>query len=121
MLQFNVRHTTSGNKIDFILVKNDEWGRLQFERRRRVGIVGEAIGFAAHPEDVILGKLLYCQEGGSDKHLRDIAGILAISHHLIDQQRLGEWAKKLGVADIWQAVVSQQPASSDLVPPTSTE
>ena len=55
-------------------------------------MVGDLIAFAAHPEDVILGKLLYYQEGGSDKHLRDIAGILAISSHLIDHQRLCEWA-----------------------------
>jgi hypothetical protein len=36
---------------------------------------GIRVHFVA-PEDVILGKLIYYNEGGSDKHLRDIAGIL---------------------------------------------
>jgi hypothetical protein len=33
----------------------------------------------AAPEDVILGKLWYFAEGGCDRHLRDIAGILRVT------------------------------------------
>lgn len=105
--QFNVIHIPSGNKIDFIVSRDDAWCRLQFERRQSVGILEDLTGFAVHPEDVILGKLLYYREGGSDKHLRDIAGVLQISGDLIDQKRLEEWARKLGVLDIWQQVRDQ--------------
>ena len=98
--QFNVIHTLSGNKIDFILARRDAWGREQFARRQEVPLLADRMGFAAHPEDVILGKLLYYREGGSDKHLRDIAGVLQISPELIERDRLQRWAEQLQVADL---------------------
>jgi hypothetical protein len=98
--QFNAIHTTSGNKVDFIVAQDDEWGRLQLARRRRVGLAADITGFAADVEDVILGKLLYYQQGYSDKHLRDIAGMLAVSREEIDLNRLTFWAKKLGVDNV---------------------
>ena len=48
---------------------------------------------------MILKKLFYFKEGGSDKHLRDVAGIILIQGEKIDQAYLDEWAAKLGVAD----------------------
>lgn len=105
--QFNVIHIESGNKIDFIISRDDAWCRLQFERRQSIGVLENLLGYAVHPEDVILGKLLYYREGGSDKHLRDIAGVLQISSELIDRSRLEEWARKLGVLDLWQQVRDQ--------------
>jgi hypothetical protein len=104
---FNVIHTTSGNKIDFIVSRDDEWCQLQFARRQVVGVLENVTGYAVHPEDVILGKLLYYQQGGSDKHLRDIASMLAISGNLIDQHRLSDWAERLGVRQLWQRVLEQ--------------
>jgi len=103
--QFNVIHTLSGNKIDFIVARNDEWGRLQMARREQTAVLAGRLGFVAHPEDVILGKLVYYQQGGSDKHLRDIAGILTISGIRVDRSRVRVWAEKLGVADLWEEAV----------------
>lgn len=103
--QFNVIHTTSGNKLDFMIPKRDEWGRSQLDRRQAVGILPERIVFAAHPEDVILGKLQYFHEGGSDKHLRDICGILQTSGEMIDRDNVRRWAEKLGVTAAWDAVL----------------
>src|SRR5262245_41386228 len=48
--QFNVLHTESGNKIDFLLPRDDEWGRVQLERRQRVRLLADREGFAARPE-----------------------------------------------------------------------
>ena len=36
--QFNVIHTLSGNKVDFLIARDDEWGRLQMSRRKQVEI-----------------------------------------------------------------------------------
>ena len=41
--------------------------------------------------------------GGSDKHLRDIAGILKVSRGQIDMEYIDQWAATLGVAEIWEA------------------
>src|SRR4051812_503634 len=34
--QFNVLEPSSGNKIDFMIAKTDDWGRAQLDRRRRL-------------------------------------------------------------------------------------
>ena len=58
------------------------------------------------PEDLVLHKLLFYREGESDKHLRDIAGVMRI--HGLDQGYITSWADKLGVRDIWEAVVKRE-------------
>ena len=58
----------------------------------------------ASPEGVILKKLEYYREGGSDKHLRDIAGILRISGDQVDFAYIGDWATRLDLAEIWAKV-----------------
>jgi hypothetical protein len=55
----------------------------------------------ASPEDVIHGKLWCYSDGGSDKHLRDIAGILRTSGDSVDRADVTAWATKLGYLDIW--------------------
>lgn len=49
--------------------------------------------------DVILKKLEYYREGGSQKHLRDIQGILA--NISIEEAYLGEWISKLRLERQW--------------------
>jgi hypothetical protein len=50
-------------------------------------------------------KMRYFKEGGSEKHLPDITGIIKISGSEIDRSYIGNWAEKLDVADIWNLVV----------------
>jgi hypothetical protein len=106
--QFNVLHTPSGGKIDFIVSRDDEWGQAQMARRRRILLLPDREAFAAAPEDVILGKLWYYNEGRSDKHLRDIAGILRMSGDQIDRADIEAWARKLGLEEAWAAVVERE-------------
>ena len=60
--------------------------------------------FAA-PEDVIVKKMEYYRAGGSDRHLRDIAGVLEVSGKEIDRDYIGDWAERLGLSEIWQRVL----------------
>ena len=105
--QFNVLHPGSGNKVDFILPRDDDWGREQLRRRRRVTILPGLDADSASPEDVILGKLWYYSLGESDKHLRDIAGMLKVSGTRIDHDDIAFWADRLGVADAWRVVLAR--------------
>jgi hypothetical protein len=105
--QFNVIHPASGNKVDFLLARRDAWGRSQIARRQKVLIFPDRPGYVARAEDVILGKLCYYQEGGSEKHLRDITGIMRISGEEVDTAYVSEWAVQLGVTDVWQAVLDR--------------
>ena len=105
--QFNVLHPSSLNKIDDILPRIDEWGAGRMNRRQRVRLLpGQEVDVAS-PEDVILGKLWYHSMGGSEKHLRDIAGILRISGEAVDRAGVSAWAEKLGYAAIWNEILKK--------------
>ena len=45
------------------------------------------------------------REGGSEKHLRDIAGVLKISGDHLDRDYIAEWADRMGTSEIWQEVL----------------
>jgi hypothetical protein len=96
---------TSGSKIDFVVSRDDEWGRTRIARRRRVRLLPDRDVDAASPEDVILGKLWFHSEGGSGKHLRDIASILRVSGESVDRDEVTAWATKLGYLDTWNHIL----------------
>jgi hypothetical protein len=104
--QFNIIHIAAGLKADCILPATP-FDAAQFSRavRKRVRDDFEAL-FAA-PEDVILKKMEYYLLGGSDKHLRDIAGVLKISAEIVDRSYIATAAERLGLTDIWKAIVSR--------------
>ena len=101
--QFNIIHMASGNKIDVMTVPDSPWTRSQLARRRQAELLPGVTGYVAAPEDVILGKLLYYREGGSDKHLRDIRGIFAVSSAIIDPTYLETWVGRLGLVEAWNS------------------
>lgn len=53
------------------------------------------------PEDVILKKLDFFRQGASEKHLRDIAGILKVQGEKIDQPYIDQWIEKLKLKEEW--------------------
>jgi hypothetical protein len=105
--QFNVLDPCSGNKIDFMIAREDAWGTEQLRRRERVQLLPGHHGFAARPEDVIISKMLYYAEGGSEKHLRDITGMLKASSEQIDRTYVEHWSNALGVNEIWRAILNR--------------
>lgn len=102
--QFNVIDPESGNKIDFMIAPAGDWGREQLKRRQRIPLLPDLNAYAATPEDIIISKMRYYLEGRSDKHLRDIAGILNTSGECVDRPYVSEWAVRLGLEEIWRAV-----------------
>ncbi len=109
--QFNILHLTTGMKIDVIVTTDSEFDATRLRRVRTIQTADTNVRFAS-PEDVILKKLVYFREGGSEKHLRDIVGILKVQAELIEFDYLAEWVARLGVADEWQLVMSRMPSSA---------
>jgi predicted nucleotidyltransferase len=103
--QFNVIHPSSGNKIDFILPRTGPWAALRMARGRHVRLLPDRDVRVAAPEDVIIGKLWYYAEGGGDRHLRDIAGILRVTGQGVDRAEVERWARQLGYLEIWQEII----------------
>lgn len=102
--QFNIIHPTSGLKIDVMLRKDAPYDRLEFERRQRQPLLPGKEAYFARPEDVIIYKMIYFRERRSDRHLRDVASMLRISGAEIDTRYVAEWAGRLGLSEIWEAV-----------------
>ncbi|MGH7390747.1 MAG: hypothetical protein ACREM3_15005 [Candidatus Rokuibacteriota bacterium] len=102
--QFNIIHPESGLKIDVIVRRDTPYDRVEFERRQRLPAFEGRDAYFARPEDVILYKMIYYREGGSERHLRDIAGIVRVSGSDVDREYIDEWARRLDVGDIWDAI-----------------
>lgn len=102
--QFNILHIPSGLKVDVIQCKGDEFGQLDIQGGQRIQVQGLYDAWFASPENVILMKLRYFQDGGSEKHLRDITGILKIQKDRIDLAYLDLWAERLKISTEWQNV-----------------
>ena len=106
--QFNVIHPESGLKIDFMIPSADSFNQSRLSRGVSIELdsAGRRAQFAS-AEDAILMKLKYFREGGSDKHLRDIRGVLLVQGEAIDREYLRKWAEVLGVLDQLSLVLSE--------------
>jgi hypothetical protein len=102
--QFNILHPGSGLKVDVIVASSSEFDRARLGRALRLHVLPDrAVAFAS-PEDVILKKMEYYKEGGSEKHLRDIAGVLRVRGQRLDRAYIEQWAARLGLHEIWDVI-----------------
>ena len=98
---FNVIHATSGLKADFYTSNRDALHDWAIARAQTFPLEGAPVTVAP-PEYVILRKLEYSREGGSDKHLRDIRSILAVSGDHLDREALDDWLGRMGLEAQWR-------------------
>jgi hypothetical protein len=80
--------------------------RIWFERRRSFEVDGRPIWFAP-PESVILHKLRFFREGGADKHLRDIRGMLEVAGDAIDRAAIETAVREYGLLREWNRALDQ--------------
>jgi len=102
--QFNIIHPGSGLKVDVIIRKETPFDRSRFARARAIRPAESYEATFAAAEDVIIKKMEYYREGGLDKHLRDITGILKVSAQEIDEAYIVEWTERLGLRPIWEMI-----------------
>jgi hypothetical protein len=102
--QFNILHSASGLKIDIILTKTTPFSQKEFGRRKRSKLFPDQDTYFASPEDVIIKKMEHYKEGGSEKHLRDITGILKVSGGEINRAYIDEWAQRLDLIEVWESI-----------------
>jgi len=99
---FNIIHTPTGLKADFYPSRHHAYWTWAWQHRRITEIEGQPASFSP-PEYVILSKLEFYREGGSEKHLRDIRSMLAVSGPEIDHALLDQATTTLGLAAQWRA------------------
>lgn len=106
--QFNIIDIESGFKADIMVPDQSPLNRSRFQRRRRLRMEGEERDYwFSSPEDIIIKKMDFYREGGSDKHLRDITGVLKTTGDRIDHTYINEWVITLRLQEIWQAVLDR--------------
>jgi hypothetical protein len=95
--------------VDLIVPPDTEFSRCEASRIKRITSEGEYSAWFGSPEDVLLNKLIYYQLSGgvSDKHLRDIAGMMKILREKLDRAYIARWAGKLGVSAEWDTVLQR--------------
>jgi len=105
--QFNIIHPASGLKVDIIVPELSEFNESRFVRVRRLHPAEGFTASFASPEDAIIKKMDFYRQGGSDKHLRDIASVLKTSGKQIDREYITKWAQQLGLSDVWSKIQNQ--------------
>lgn len=109
--QFNIIHPSSGLKVDVMMKEETPFDNSRFKRIRRISLAEPYQANFASPEDVIIKKMEYYREGGPEKHLRDITGILKITGEPIDRGYIRESAERMNLVEIWEAIQKRLQAS----------
>lgn len=96
---FNLLHQDGMLKADIFIAGNDPLQHWALEHRRRAEMNNGIKLWVAPPEYVILKKLEYYCEGGSQKHPRDIRFMLACTD--VDRAFIEQHIARLGLGEQW--------------------
>lgn len=100
---FNIIHQHSALRADCYLPGRSELAQWELNHRRRLPL-GSGEAWFAPPESVIVHKLIFHRESGSEKHPEDIRGMLAATD--VDRAILAQWIDRLGLQQSWSAALS---------------
>ena len=96
---FNIIHQHSALRADCYLPGKSELAKWELQHKRRLSLgTGEA--WFAPPESVIVNKLLFFREGGSQKHIDDIRSLI-VGGTDVDRSMIEQWVKRLGLETEW--------------------
>lgn len=94
---FNLLHQQKLVKIDCVVRKDDVFQKESFSRRKRIRFLADIHLWIISKEDLILSKLNWAKNTGSEMQKRDVANILRNGY---DKNYVEIWAAKLGVTDM---------------------
>jgi hypothetical protein len=94
-------------KVDLIIRRDRPFSIEEFGRRTPADLLGTP-GFVVTAEDLVIAKLEWAAVTGSERQMRDVAGIIAIAGDL-DEDYIGRWTSALGLSDAWHRALSGTP------------
>ena len=97
---FNIIHHETGFNADIYLAGRDPLHAWALARTRKLNVAGGSL-VVAPPEYVILRKLEFYRECGSEKHRRDIRSMLEMSPDAIDRAELEGMIAGRGLQEVW--------------------
>jgi hypothetical protein len=95
---FNIINNALLIKADFIVRKDEEYRRVEFDRRREFHIETAKV-YVTAPEDLVLSKLRRSKDSSSELQYGDVKAILKSGLDL-DWLYMDKWARTLGLDDL---------------------
>ena len=95
---FNLIHNASVIKVDCIVRKNTPYRHVEFDRRKQIEI-DDFSTWIASKEDLIISKLFWAKDSGSETQMRDVKNLVATG---CDSIYVEKWTKELGLSKLWQ-------------------
>jgi hypothetical protein len=113
---FNLLHRATMFKVDLFPAGDRPFDRAQLARRARQALdpAGERSFYVATAEDTVLAKLTWFRAGGetSERHWRDVLGVLRVNQAELDRGYLEDWATQLHVRDLLDRAWGESEATS---------
>ncbi len=106
--QFNIIIPAIGLKVDVMIPEDSAYDKCRMQRIRRLHLDNKTMVFYASPEDVIIKKLEYYKIGGSEKHIRDIGGILRSQREKIDRAYIRKWVDEMDLNVEWGLILDKE-------------
>lgn len=98
---FNLIDTNEGDKIDFYILKDEEYEIEKFSRRIEKILFGHTLVLLS-PEDTILSKLQWCVKSGmSQKQFKDALNVFRFQRENLDMYYIEERSKFLNIYELF--------------------
>jgi hypothetical protein len=101
---FNIIHTASVTKIDFIIRKNEEYRILEFENRKKVFLDDIEINIVSL-EDLVISKIYWSKDSLSELQIRDVKNLIKKNY---DKNYVEHWCKKLEIFSLYEKIISEK-------------
>lgn len=90
-----------------LMVTAGAFDQSRLARRRQIEVLPGQFAYFSAPEDLVLSKLLWHRDSGSEKQWRDVLGVLKVQGETLDLDYLQDWAQRLGVAAVLSEALVQ--------------
>jgi hypothetical protein len=103
---FNVLKTSTGQKIDFYVLPDEEYEQIRFARRVPLSVSGEEV-FATTAEDTIVSKLRWAKLcGGSERQMQDALRVFEMQAATLDRAYIDLWIERLELKPLWDELLA---------------
>jgi hypothetical protein len=104
---FNLVDLDTADKVDFWMLKDNPFDHEVFKLRVTDSFGGRPVKVSA-PEGTILAKLRWAKMcGGSEKQIRDAAGVYDLQGANLDQSQLTHWVAELDLETEWEQLLDR--------------
>ncbi len=103
---FNVIEISTAWKLDLVIRKARPFSIEEMRRRQVVTMLGAPVATAT-AEDTIIAKLEWAREGGSQRQIDDVVGILRVRGGHLDLAYVQRWIEELELTALWELARSK--------------